>query len=49
VRGRDAVTGETTFVVALANCALEARAKVEGSELIIVRHSNCALPTAEYM
>jgi hypothetical protein len=45
----DAVSGETQFLVTLEKCSFEARAKVEGAEMLITRHSNCALSPAAYV
>lgn len=47
-KSRDPVRGETSFAVTLEKCSFEARARVEGSEMLITRHSSCELSPPAY-
>jgi hypothetical protein len=48
-KSRDPVTGETSFAVTLERCSFEARAGVDGSEMLITRHSSCELSPIAYV
>lgn len=46
---KDDVTGETKFGLELDGCDIEGAVKLEGSELIVVRHADCRLAPDAYV
>lgn len=47
-KSKDDITGETRFDLALDACDIGAAVKLDGSELIVVRHSDCRLTPDAY-